>query len=118
LKDGAPYDEANLSGAQIDCDHALLDAGFVEQDPLKTADAERTGDVERMVLYRYRPGWSPVEGKDVVCRLEHAWAERGAFRHEAHSIAVDDDLVALDFVTWWDGGLFYTGRIEVMLPEL
>jgi hypothetical protein len=51
----------------------------------------------------------------VAQRLEQAWVTRGAFKLEAHAVAVEEELVALDFVTWWDSGAFYTGRIEAKL---
>ena len=52
----------------------------------------------------------------MVDRLEETWVSRGAFAREAHTISDDADGIALDFVTWWDGDGFYTGRIEVTLP--
>jgi hypothetical protein len=70
-----------------------------------------------MVLYLCRPGWTDAHGSEVVSRLETAWAEDAAFTHEAHSVTVEGDLVALDFVTWWNEGRFCTGRIEVALAR-
>jgi hypothetical protein len=52
---------------------------------------------------------------EVVERLERGWVRTEAFAHEAHTISDDGEVVALDFVTWWDSGHYYTGRIEVVL---
>jgi hypothetical protein len=68
-----------------------------------------------MVVYTCRPNWTPPSREAVVDRLEETWLSRGAFRHEAHTISHDAGGIALDFVTWWDGGAFYTGRIKVSL---
>jgi len=112
VKDGDRYGGDDLAGAVMDCDFALLGGGFTNPD------VTETGDVERMVLYVCRPDWDPTSVDEVAQRLEKRWLEQGAFKHEAHSITLVRDVVALDFVTWWDGGAFYTGRIEVRLPEL
>ena len=106
---GRRYGGDDLDGATIDADYALGAAGFT--DP----DVSRTGLIEQMVVYTCRPNWTPASREEVVDRLEETWLSRGAFRHEAHTISHDADGIALDFVTWWDGGAFYTGRIEVSL---
>jgi hypothetical protein len=109
---GSPYDAENLEGAKLDGGFGLSAEGFTA--PTIT----ETGEPERMVLYASRPDWRPATETEVIERLERGWARIGAFTHDAHSITVAGDVVALDFVTWWDGGAFYTGRIEVALvPE-
>lgn len=72
-----------------------------------------------MVVYRCSPDWESFDTDEVVRRLEAAWLGDGAFADEVHTLTVADDVVALDFVTWWGTGeTYYTGRIEVMLtPE-
>jgi hypothetical protein len=108
-EDGEPYGGADLDGAIIDMDHALFEGGFT--DP----KLSRTGDIERMIVLRCEPVAAGPSPDEVIDRLEAVWIRRGAFTHEAHSIIGDSHLVALDFVTWWDGGRFLTGRIEVHL---
>jgi hypothetical protein len=106
---GRRYSGLDLDGATIDADYALVEAGFT--DP----HIGRTGLIERMVVYTCRPNWPSAGREEVVRRLEESWVSRGAFGHEAHTISHDADSIALDFVTWWDSGAFYTGRIEVTL---
>jgi len=108
-KNGRRYGGDDLDGATMDADYALSEGGFT--DP----HVNRTGLIERMVVYTCRPNWPSPRHEEVVERLEETWISRGAFGHEAHTISHDADSIALDFVTWWDGGAFYTGRIEVML---
>ncbi len=57
--------------------------------------------------------WQAVTTEEVVARLEEAWARHGAFESEAHSVTVSNGRVLLDFVTWWESGNYYTGRIEI-----
>jgi hypothetical protein len=109
IKEGRPYRGVDLEGAALDADHALVAAGFTPPEFIQTSE------LKQMVVYRCRPNWSPVQAEDVVRRLEDGWVEDGAFEQESHSIAVSDELVSLEFVTWWDDGAFYTGRIEVIL---
>jgi hypothetical protein len=106
---GRPYDAENLEGAELDAGYALAAEGFT------TPTITSTGEFARMVVYSSRPDWRPATETEIIERLESGWERIGAFRHEAHSIAVAGDVVALDFVTWWDGGAFYTGRIEIAL---
>ena len=103
------YTGLSLDGASIDADYGLEEAGF------RVQRTKRTGDLSQMVLYECRPDWPNATTDEVAQRLEHAWVTRGAFKHEAHVLAAEEELVVLDFVTWWDSGTFYTGRIEAKL---
>jgi hypothetical protein len=108
LRRGEPYrDRDDLSGAMLDCEHALVSQGFTEPNVIEV------GEPERMVQFRSVPDWSPVSESEIIERLERGWAKTGAFSNEAHSIVVEGECVTMDFVTWWDGGSFYTGRIEI-----
>src|SRR5215217_6410815 len=100
---GRAYDADNLEGAKLDGGFALAAEGFT------APSITETGEPERMVLYVSRPDWRSATETEVIERLERRWERIGAFRHDAHSITVAGDVVALDFVTWWDGGAFYTG---------
>ena len=101
----------DLDGAGSDAVYGLETAGFT------TTALKKTGQPERMMLYRCSPGWAWADADEVARRLETAWAENGAFTDEAHFLSVEDALVALDFVTWWGAGPYYTGRIEVPLSK-
>jgi hypothetical protein len=57
--------------------------------------------------------WEAATTDQIVSRLERVWAMHGAFQHECHSVNVTGERVLFDFVTWWDDGSFYTGRIEI-----
>jgi hypothetical protein len=107
VREGDRCGGADLDGAVMNADYAWVERGFT--DP----KIKKTGELKRMVVYTCRPDWSAAETQEVIRRLEEAWANDGAFTHEAHTITVDGDVVAMDFVTWWDDGAFYTGRIEV-----
>jgi hypothetical protein len=109
VREGDRHGGADLDGAIMDADHALVEGGFTEPT------IRKTGELRRMVVYACRPDWHAAATDDVVRRLEAAWANDGAFTHEAHTIAVEGNVLAMDFVTWWDDGAFYTGRIEVTL---
>ena len=111
-KHGERYSGSNLDGATIDATYALENAGFT------FPDFKKTGEQKQMVVYRCRPDWEPFEVDEVVRRLETAWTEDGAFTDEAHALTIEDDVVALDFVTWWKHGDYYTGRIEVSLAPV
>lgn len=102
---------SDLEGAGSDAVYALETAGFT------TTALKKTGQPERMMLYRCSPGWAWEDADEVASRLETVWAQNGAFTDEAHLVSVDDTLVALDFVTWWNAGPYYTGRIEVPLSK-
>ena len=108
VRTGNRYGGADLKGAVMDADNALTDAGFT--DP----EIKKPGDVKRMVVYTCSPAWAPTGEDEIVEQLEQAWA-KGAFEREAHTVAIDQAFVLLDFVTWWDDRSFYTGRIEVAL---
>ena len=105
------YSSRDLEGAGSDAVYALETAGFT------TTALKKTGEPERMMLYRCSPDWAWADADEVARRLETAWAENGAFTDEAHLLSVEDTLVALDFVTWWNAGPYYTGRIEVPLSK-
>jgi len=107
---GRRYSGDDLVGALIDCDYGLEAGGFA------SPEIQRTDDLRRMVVYRSRPDWEPESTDEVVARLEECWLAQGAFRNEAHAIAVKYGRVLFDFVTWWESGEFYTGRIDVGLP--
>lgn len=107
IKSGDRYGGANLDGATLDAQYALENGGFT------FPKTKKTGEAKQMVLYTCEPAWSSPDDGEVVRRVETAWVNDGAFTHEAHSITVETDVVALDFVTWWDDGDWYTGRIEV-----
>lgn len=109
IERGRRYSGENLDGATMDARYALAIAGFT--DP----KIKKTGETNSMVLYVCRPESSSWDANEVVSRLEAAWQERAAFSHESHSIAVQADIVTFEFVTWWDDGDYYTGRIEVLL---
>jgi hypothetical protein len=108
---GARYGGNDLEGAMIDCDHALFEAGFTSPEVLET------DEIEAMLVFRCQPAWAAVRSDEVIERLEQGWMQWGAFANEAHTITVETDKVALEFVTWWDGGAFCTGRIEVALGD-
>lgn len=105
------YSSRDLDGATMDAAYGLEAAGFT------VPTLKKTGELDHMVLYRCSPDWDWADADEVVRRLETAWAEDGAFKDEAHLLTVEDSLVALDFVTWWDAGPYYTGRIEVSLSK-
>lgn len=113
VKRGERYSGSNLDGATIDATYALENAGFT------FPTFKKTGELKQMVVYRCRPDWESFEVDEVVRRLETAWREDGAFTDEVHTLTIEDELVTVDFVTWWGtGGAYYTGRIEVVLtPE-
>jgi hypothetical protein len=108
-KRGERYGGSNLDGATIDVAYGLESAGFTFPEFTKT------GGASEMVIYRCAPDWEPRELEDVVRRLEACWTEDGAFADEGHTLSVQHDHVALEFVTWWEDGAYYTGRIEVSL---
>jgi hypothetical protein len=109
LRSGDRSTGEDLHGAVTDAGFALAIADLT--DP----EIEKTDAQERMVIYRCRVRSLPTEPAAVLARLESAWVRFGAFKHEAHSIATDEHVASLEFVTWWERGAFYTGRIEVML---
>lgn len=112
VKRGERYSGSNLDGATIDATYALENAGFT------FPKFKKTGELEQMVVYQCRPDWGSYDVDEVVRRLETAWVEDGAFTDEVHTLTVADDAITIDFVTWWDAGAYYTGRIEVALaPE-
>jgi hypothetical protein len=111
VKQGDRYGGANLDAAIVDARYALENAGFT------FPKMKKTGELKRMVTYTCSPDWDGADQREVVRRLEKGWVEDGAFEHEAHSTVVEEGLVALDFVTWWEGGAFYTGRIEVTVTS-
>jgi hypothetical protein len=104
---GRRYSEPDLEGAILDCDHALYEGGF-RRPGIKGAVE---GGV--MVVYRSWPLWEGAVQDEIVPRLEDVWARHGAFQHEAHTVTLEGDRVLFDFVTWWDDGKYYTGRIEI-----
>jgi hypothetical protein len=111
VKRGERYSGSNLEGATIDAAYALENAGFT------APTFKKTGELKQMVVYQCRPDWGSYEVGEVVQRLETAWAEDGAFTDEVHTLTVADDAITMDFVTWWDTGGYYTGRIEVALTH-
>jgi hypothetical protein len=108
---GRPYGGDDLMGAEMDCDYALMDAGFT------SPDIQRTGDPAEIVRYLSRPELGSMTEREAIARLEEAWIEKASFREEAHSILVDGGVLALDFVTWWADSHYCTGRIEVDLRK-
>jgi hypothetical protein len=106
---GRPYAGGDLDGATMDCDYALIDAGFTGPQ------IERTGDPAELVRYTSRPELSSTTEGEAVARLEEAWIESASFSEEAHSISIHGGVLALDFVTWWANNHYCTGRIEVDL---
>jgi hypothetical protein len=104
---GRRYSEPDLEGAILDCDHALYEGGF-QRPGIKQAT-----EGGLMVVYRSRPLWEGAVNDEIVARLESVWARHGAFEHEAHTVTLEDDRVLFDFVTWWDDGSYYGGRIEI-----
>lgn len=105
---GERYTGAELDGVIIDLDHALDGAGFTH------TRISTTGDGDRMVLCTCDA--DPLSGSldDVIERLETAWTEDAAFGHEVHTLSRDTNGLSLDFVTWWDSGAYYTGRIDLI----
>lgn len=109
VRTGRPYSSRDLDGAVLDCDYGLDVGGFT------SAKATKTGVLERMVAYRCRPNWEPQTTDEVVARLEEAWITQGAFSQDAHAVTATRSEITLDFVTCWNDGRFYTGRIEVAM---
>jgi hypothetical protein len=108
-REGDPYGGADLDGAVVDLDHAIVEGGFSPQRIV------RTGDAAQMVRVRCDPVGDSSESHKILAQLERAWIAHGAFAHEAHSITVAGEIVVLDFVTWWEDERFLSGRIEVPL---
>ena len=112
---GDVYDDGNLSGAECDVTAALEDAGLTPPDGW-TANAStsitRTSNPERLALYLTRAPEDLGSAATIVERLEWAWS-RFSFAEGAYTIRESDEAVRLDFVTWWDDGGFYTGRVKV-----
>lgn len=98
-----------MDGATFDAVYGLEEAGF------RVGRAKRTGELTQLVVYECRPDWPCPTTDEVVRRLEQALLDRGAFKHEARAVTTLEEVVALNFVTWWDSGKLYTGRIEVKL---
>jgi hypothetical protein len=104
---GRRYSGPDLEGAILDCDHALYEGGF------RRPGIKRATEGWLMVVYRSRPMWERAVNDEIVARLEDVWARHGAFQHDAHTVTVKGGRVLFDFVTWWDDGDYYTGRIEI-----
>ena len=116
---GDVYDGENLSGAEYDVTAALEVAGLTPPDGW-TANAStsitRTSNPERLALYVTRAPEALGSTAKIIERLEWAWS-RFSFAEGAYTIRESDDAVRLDFVTWWDNGGFYTGRVKVVRPR-
>ena len=66
-----------------------------------------------MALYLTRAPEEAGNWAAIVERLEWAWS-RMIFKYGAYSIKESSEAVRLDFVTWWEHGGSYTGRIKVV----
>ena len=66
-----------------------------------------------MALYLTRAPENAGNAAEIVERLEWAWTSI-IFKHGAYAIRESSEAVRLDFVTWWEDGGFYTGRIKVI----
>ena len=113
---GDVYDDENLSGAECDVTAALEDAGLTPPDGWganASTSITRTSNPQRLALYLTRAPEDVGSTAKIVERLEWAWS-RFVFAEGAYTIRESDEAVRLDFVTWWDNGGFYTGRVKVV----
>ena len=102
-------------GPECDVTIALEDAGLTPPNAWANATTSitRTSNPARMALYLTRAPEGAGNTTMIVDRLEWAWT-RFVFNDGAYAISVSPEAVRLDFVTWWDHGWFYTGRIKVL----
>ena len=112
---GGAYDAESQMGAECDVQFALEDAGLTPPDAWANASTSitRTLNPERMALYLTRAPDHAGNTAEIVERLEWAWA-RFSFKDGAYTIRESAEAVRLDFVTWWEHGGFYTGRVKVV----
>ena len=113
---GGDLDEdEDHEGAECDVTFALEHAGLTSPDAWANASTSitRTSSPERMAVYLTRAPETAGDTAMVVERLEWAWT-RFVFTDGAYTIRESSDAVRLDFVTWWEDGGFYTGRIKVV----
>jgi len=115
IADGDAYDDEDQLGPECDVQFGLERAGLTPPDAWENATTSitRTSNPERMSLYLTRAPESAGDAGVIVERLEWAWRSI-IFDHGAYTIREGADAVRLDFVTWWNHGSFYTGRITVM----
>ena len=112
---GDAYDEENQAGAECDVQIALEDAGLTPPESWANASTSitRTLNLERMALYLTRAPEEAGNWAEIVERLEWAWS-RMIFKYGAYTIKGSSEAVRLDFVSWWEHGGYYTGRIKVV----